>query len=122
MHLTETAIATRVNVVDITLFVCTVFTQDTQKDGCKNKRQNVIIPCIHAQTNQTRGTGYLQLLVKVYTIQGVWTVVCLTGGEQGTSLGPLILGAPFEVFRVLSFIIFGDKPIIHSYNILRSRS
>jgi len=48
-------------------------------------------------------------------------VVCLSGGERGTCLGPSIFGGPLEVLHAQFFLIFDEK-LIHSYNVLQSRS
>ena len=48
-------------------------------------------------------------------------MVCLRGGEQGSCLGPHFF-APLEVIHAYIFLIFYEKLLIHSYNVLQSRS
>jgi len=50
-----------------------------------------------------------------YNLMNTHSVVCLRGDERGTCL-PHVLGAPRGVSRVI-FLIFGEKRIIHSYDI-----
>jgi len=60
-------------------------------------------------------------LNKFQVIRQPYSVVCLKGGERGTFLGPPLLGPPSGVPRII-FFIFGEKRIIHLYNVLQSRS
>jgi len=47
-------------------------------------------------------------------------VVCLREGERGTCLGSPI--PPLRCYAHKIFLIFGEKRIIYSYNVLQSRS
>ena len=47
----------------------------------------------------------------------MYAVVSSRGGERGTCLGH-----PLQVLRTQICLIFDEKRIIHSYNVLQSRS
>ena len=94
----------------------------TIKNYHAGNRLTQVIFCLIAEVRSFYLPGP-QYLPSTGTISLLYhPVVCLRGGEWGTCLGHPLFGSTLDVLRVQIFLIFGEKPIIHSYNVLQSRS
>jgi len=80
-------------------------------------------PCVRAWApHNCDWTVTLHVITNKY-LEQLCPVICLRGGERGTCLGPPLFGGPPRgVSRVNLPYFLAKKLIIHSYNILQSRT
>ena len=74
---------------------------------------------INLGTKQTGETALPWLRAKYNSNWQLQAVVCLRGGERGTCLGPPLWG--HLRCYAQKFLIFGEKLILHPYNVLQRR-